>query len=289
MIVFLERENVFHLPALSSATYLEYILMTETTNEAVSEVTEQSQTAETEVTAKAKTNIISVQNPTAEEMTAITANIKADYNFHVDVKPVDFNFKKRKDTNTGIETIRETVQLAVPYVSVQGLVAIIEGKHLEEGAANKGLELLLEAMETVVNNAARDILSDGPESLALTAATFPVDKLSWEFIANLPKAQRKGGGIPKETWDAFVLDYIAVMPIATGKTLEQVGAAAKILQNKFGTCKTNFDVLSLLVEQLAVYADASENAADFEDCLGFLLTKADTLLNVTQEELLAAL
>lgn len=247
--------------------------MTETT-EVTAELND-----EANVTTDITTNVISVQNPTAEEMTSIKEDIKANYDFDVDVKAVDFNFKKSKDKTTGIETVRETVQLAVPYVSVQGLINIIE-------RGGKGLELVMEALETQVNSAARDLLYD---DLTLTAATFPVDKISWEFIANLPKAQRKGGGIPKEVWEAFAQDYCEIMPAATGKTLDQVGAAAKILQNKFSAVKTNLPVLNLLVEQLAVYAGASENAEEYQDCIEFLLNKADALLNVSQEELLAAL
>lgn len=247
--------------------------MTEYTEQAVesnSETTESN-----EVTTK----VIEVENPSTEEMHAIASDIKANYDFEVNVKPVNFNFKKSKDKETGIETVRNTVQLAIPYPSVQGLINIIE-------RGGKGLDLVMEAMETVVNSAARDLLYD---DLTLNAANFPVEKVSWEHIANLPKAQRKGGGIPKETWEAFAQDYCEVMPEVTGKTPEQVANAAKILQNKFTAVKTNEAVLNLLVEQLAIYADASPNVAEYQDCIDFLVNKADTLLNVSQEELLAAL
>ncbi|RLE97814.1 MAG: hypothetical protein DRJ63_08580, partial [Thermoprotei archaeon] len=189
------------------------------------------------------------------------------------------NFKKSKDKDTGIETVRAPVQLAIPYPSVEGIVAILE-------AGGKGLELLLEAMETVVNSAARDILYD---AIALTAATFPVDKISWEAIANIPKVTRRGGGIPKEQWEAFAQDYIAVMPEATGKTVEQISNAAKILLNKLSAVKTNEPVLQLLVEQLALYVECSEQASEYSDCVEFLLAKAETFLNVSDEELLANL
>jgi len=241
--------------------------------------TEQVTTQETEAATQATTNIIDVQNPTAEEMAGITESIKANYNFDVDVKPVNFNFKKSKDKATGIETIRNSVQLAMPYPSVQGIVNILE-------TGGKQLDLLMDAVETIVNSAARELLYD---DTSLTAATFPVDKLSWDFIANIPKVQRRGGGIPKETWEAFGQDYCEVMPSVTGKTPEQIANAAKILQNKLAAVKTNEAVLNLLVEQLAVYMDASPNAAEYQECVEFLLNKADTFLNVSEEELLANL
>jgi hypothetical protein len=223
--------------------------------------------------------VIAVHNPTAEEMQSILQSIKVNYDFNVTTKPVNFNFKKSTDKITNIETVRKPVQLAIPYPSMEGIIAILEG-------GGKGLELLVEAIETVVNSASRDLLA---EDITLTAATFPVDKVSWEFIANLPKAQRKGGGIPKETWDGFAQDYVEVMPTITGKTVDQVANAAKILVAKLTQVRTNEPVLQLLTEQLAVYAEHSPNIEEYQDCVAFLLNKAETFLNVSEEELLANL
>lgn len=223
--------------------------------------------------------VIAASNPTPEEMAALCKDISVNYDNKVDVREVKFNFKKSKDAATGIEIIREAVLLAVPFPSVEGIIAILEG-------GEKGLELLQDAIEGVITSAARDIIAD---DTAINANNFPLDSISWEFIANLPKAQRRGGGIPKEVWESFTADYIAVMPAATGKNLEQVTAAAKLLQNKLGSCKTNKDVLNLLIGQLAIYAEASNDAEEYKDCIDFLLNKAETLLNVSPEELLANL
>lgn len=241
-------------------------------------MTEDTNTVVTEDNAP-KQQVISVENPTTEEMVALCENIKVNYDFNVITRAVKFNFKKSKDKLSGIETVRESVELALPYPSMEGIVAILEG-------GGKGLELLVEAIEGVVNAAARDIIAD---DTALNAATFPVDKVSWEFISNMPKAQRRGGGIPKETWEGFAQDYVEVMPEVTGKTIDQVANAAKILAGKLTAVRTNEPVLQLLVEQLAVYAEASPNAEEFQDCIAFLLNKAETFLNVSPEELLANL
>ena len=222
-----------------------------------------------------------VQNPTDEEMKVLCAGIMESFDTSVIAKSVNFNFKKSTDKETGIETIRNSVQLSIPYPSAQGIVDI-----LQKGEDSKGFQLLMEAMETVVNSASRDLLYD---DLTLNAATFPVSKVSWEFIANLPKAQRRGGGIPKEVWEAFGDDYMKVMPDATGKTMEQVGRAAKILLAKLSPVRTTPAVLQLLIEQLAIYADATESIEDFQDCVAFLLQKADTFLNVSDEDLIANL
>lgn len=242
-----------------------------------------TQDLEQEVAEQPKLIKIEVQNPDAEEMAAIVANINTNFNFDVNVKSVNYNFKKSKDKDTGIETLRSSVQLAMPYPSVAGIVAILEGG---EPGNNKGLDLLLEAMESVVNAQARDILY---EDTTLTAATFPVDRCSWEHIATIPKVTRRGGGIPKEVWEAFGQDYVEVMPEVTGKKVEQVANAAKILTNKLAAVKTNQAVLELLVGQITIYAEHSPNVAEYQDCLEFLLAKAETFLNVTDEELLSAL
>jgi len=246
----------------------------------IQEVTEEvTQLGEPTSSEQSKQHIIEVQNPTAEEMTGICETINVNYDFSVVTKPVNFNFKKSTDKVTGIETIRNSVQLAMPYPSIEGIVHI-----LEEGG--KGLELLQEAVENVVNSAARELLY---EDVTLNAATFPVEKLSWEFIANLPKAQRRGGGIPKETWEGFAQDYVEVMPELTGKTIEQVANAAKILASKLTQVRTNEPVLQLLVAQLALYAENSPNVEEYQECVAFLLQKADTFLNISEEELLANL
>jgi len=236
----------------------------------------------TEVTSTDKETgpqVIKAENPSTEEMKQICENIKVNYDSKVNTKPVQFNFRKSKDKETGIETVREAVVLPVPYPSIEGIVAILE-------AGGKQLELLQEAVENVVNAAVREILSD---DTTVNASNFDANKVSWETIANTPKVQRRGGGIPKETWEAFAQDYVEVMPAITGKTIEQVANAAKILVGKLQAVRTNEPVLQLLVQQLAIYAENTPNMEEYSDCVEFLLNKADQFLNVTEEELLANL
>jgi len=222
---------------------------------------------------------IAASNPTKEEMAELLEHLTVNYDATVDIKPVQFNFKKTKDKETGIETIRQAVQLPVPYPSVEGIVAILEAGGLQ-------LELLQEAIEKVINDASRDLLYD---DVTLSAATFPMDLVTWDAISKQPKAQRRGGGIAKEVWEGFAEDYVSIMPTITGKTVEQIANAAKILMGKLSQVKTNEPVLKLLVGQLAIYAESSPNVQEYQECVEFLLTKADTFLNVTDEQLLANL
>lgn len=203
--------------------------------------------------------------------------IVANFNKFVDEKEVKFAFRTVKDAETGLETKRATIETKIPVPSVEGIIAILE-------AGGKQLELLQEAVADVIYQRARELLADDEK-----LTDVPLELLAWEVIANLPKAERKGRGIPKETWEDFSKDYIAVMPGVTGKTAEQVGNAAKILLNKFQAVKTNKPVIKLLQAQLAVYLNSSPNAESFLECVEFLSNKADSLMAIDEASLLEAL
>lgn len=204
-------------------------------------------------------------------------SVQANFNKFIDEKEVKFSFRSVKDEATGLESKRPTIEQKIPVPSVEGIIAILE-------AGGKQLELLQEAVADVVYQRAREVLADDDK---LTEV--PLEFLTWEAIANLPKAERKGRGIPKETWEDFSKDYVAVMPAVTGKTAEQVGNAAKIFLNKFQQVKTNKPVIKLLQGQLGVYLSSSPNAENFAECVEFLINKADTLLSVDEAALLEAL
>lgn len=219
-------------------------------------------------------------------------DIKAKFNDKIDVMPVKFYFKKTPDTKAkdaeGNDladevipgTKRPTVELALPFPSVEGIVEILTGEGKE-----KELELLREAINDVVTAAARTIVNDDEE---INSENFPYDKVTWSAIANMPKAERRGGGISKEMWEAFAADYIEVMPALSGKKLEQLQRATKVYLSKFSQIKTDKPVLKLLKDQLTIYA-SSPKADEFVDCITFLTTKADTLLKADSSSLLANL
>ena len=79
------------------------------------------------------------------------------------------------------------------------------------------------------------------------------------------------------------------MPSATGKSLDQITNASKILLNKFQAVKTNKPVLKLLKDQIGIYANTSPNAEQYSDCINFLIEKAETFLNLDEAALLANL
>ena len=206
-------------------------------------------------------------------------NIQANFDNTVDVKEYKFHFKTVKDKESGIETKRPTIEIKLPVPSVEGIIAILE-------AGGKQLELLQSAVSDIVVAQARSLLSDNEN---MTADNFPYAQCTWEFIANMPEAEKRGRGIPKEVWEEFAADYIEVMPSITGKTSEQVALAAKLFLNRFQQVKTNKPVIGKLREQLAIYANNSKQAENFADCIKFLDDKANDLLEADETALLANL
>lgn len=208
-----------------------------------------------------------------------TQEIAANFDNKIEKVDAKFSFRTVKDEATGLTSKRPTVELSLPLLSIEGIVAALQ-------AGGKQLDLIVEAVRQIQLDRAREIVNEKED---ITADNFPYEELAWEKIANLPKAERRGGGIPKETWEDFIKDYIAVMPAATGKTIDQVTNASKLLLNKFQTVKTNKPVLKLLKDQIAIYVTNSAQAESFSDCVNFLVEKADALLSQDEAAMLEAL
>lgn len=199
------------------------------------------------------------------------SDIQANHNATVDQKDFSFHFKKDKLGNK-----RSSVELKLPVPSVEGIIAILE-------KGGKSLELLQDAMYDVIRAQAASIISDNE---AMTSADFPTANVDWDFIANMPKADRRGSSIASEVWEAFAKDYIEVMPAATGKSVEAVTNATVVFLKKFSIVKTNKDVLKKLKEQLALYVENTKKGEDFAEVIDLLNSKVDSYLSANDVELL---
>jgi hypothetical protein len=188
-------------------------------------------------------------------------------------KEVKFNFRK----NAELGTKRPSISLAINFLTLEGLVDILEG------GDEKEIALVLETLQSPILTEARNQVD---ENEAITQDSLDSSKLTWNYISRLEPAARRGGGIPKETWEAFVADYIEVMPAVTGKTKDQVTRAASLLGNKLSSVKGNKPVLTFLRDALDVYFSATSKSEEFVECYEFLVNKADALLKASDEELL---
>jgi hypothetical protein len=208
-------------------------------------------------------------------MSETQAPIFVNFDNKLDYKSAKFNFRSVTDKDTGVATKRSTVELdKLPVPSVEGIVAILE-------TGGKALELLLEAVQEVVVNRARDVIND---SESVTSNNFNYASCDWNTIANLEKEDRRSG-ISKETWDDFAVDYVEVMPAISNTSKEQCANAAKIFVGKFTSIKSKKDVIAKLKLRLSMYAEHSSKAAEFAECIDFLFKKADKLIQAKEESL----
>lgn len=190
---------------------------------------------------------------------------------------VSFAFRKDK-----LGDKKPSVSLTIPVLTYTGLVQALKDE--------KQRELIIDFVNAELIGLARQQVDD-TEKPVTSQEQLDISKISLEYLANLPPAQRRGGGIPKETWELFAEDYTKVMSAITSKTPEQIGLATKLLVAKFQPVKTQKEVVSKLLDNLHTYA-ASDIAdlEQFEKCYLFLENKAEELLKANlQENVLANL
>lgn len=210
----------------------------------------------------------------------VAANAKAEAAQPEDTSPTvskeaKFFFKKND-----LGEKRPTFSLMLPMLTIHGLVNALQDAKQQEYVLSIVNDAVVAAARIQVNDEEKPV--NKQEELDLT-------KLTLEFLANQPAAERRGGGIAKEVWEAFAKDYIVVMAPITNKSADALGNAAKIFLAKFQPVKTNKPVLKFLKEQLALYANNTQSLEEFAECVEFLDTKADTLLATDDAKLLANL
>lgn len=178
---------------------------------------------------------------------------------------------------------RPSIKLAIPVITFDGL--------LEALSNDKQQQFILDIIEEYTINAAKQQVSPATDEVQPVndQEHLDISKLTIEFLANQPRAERRGGGIAKEIWEAFAKDYIDVMPAVSNKTADQVGNAAKILLSKFQLVKTQKTVISYLQTQLALWFQNTKQQEEFAECYEFLDSKAKALLSANEADLLASL
>lgn len=143
-----------------------------------------------------------------------------------------FKFRKVTDKETKVETQRESVALHIPVLSVEGIIDILENGDTRP----KELELLVSALADVVIGSVKDALA---EDSTLTAENFPLAKYTFAEIANAPESERASRGLDKELVQAFLVDYVEVMPAALNKDIKVVEKQAAIMQQRFNPIRNH--------------------------------------------------
>lgn len=185
----------------------------------------------------------------------------------------DFKFRFNKDK---MGNKRPTLEFKAPVPSFQGIQSILEN-------GGKGLELLNDAIYDVVRDAVAGFVND---DLAFDPTKFDFSQVTWEAIANRPRAER--ATISQEQWEGFAADYISVMPGVAKKTVEQCTNATLVYLKKFTIVKSDKDTLGKLKDQLTLYISNSPNAEQFADVLEVLMSRLDTYLKADDVKQLVA-
>jgi len=131
----------------------------------------------------------------------------------------------------------------------------------------------METQKSFLRSLANDLIETGQ---TVKSESFDLNKLTWAAIASIPAKERAGTAISKEDWEAFVTDYVDVMPGATGKSKEKVALAASIFAKKLLPVKTNLDALATLSQQLDIWYEASKMQEQMTDVYTFLREKIDS-------------
>lgn len=202
------------------------------------------------------------------------------FNFHFKVEKLT---KEEKEAGKEPQPKRPTVSLSLPVPTLEG---VIKGMQDPVHSA-KIQEYILELLSDEVQKQARLQVADEKNPVN-KQDQLDISKLTLAFLANIPKAERTGGGIAKEVWELFAEDYKAVMPAVTGKDAEKIENASKLLLAKFQPIKREKKAIAFLKDQLALWFTNTkpESQEEFKDCYAFLDEKADSLLAADDDALL---
>lgn len=197
--------------------------------------------------------------------------------------PTDVNFGFRTteidDTNNPGKKVkykRPTLRLALPLVNFDGIVAAL-GDASNPEIAEKVQQYVVSLVQADQIAAARSQVND-EETPVGDQEHLDLSKLTITFIAAQPASERRGGGIGKDTWEAFGKDYTEVM-LAEGVDSKKIGKAVDWLLKKFAPIKTVKPAIKKLAGLVDLYATKTTNLEDFSECVEFLQNKAKALLN----------
>lgn len=192
-------------------------------------------------------------------------------------------FRKTKDKDGKEVAARDPIDLVVPTLDKDGIIAMLSSVK-EDGTLSNEATLVIDACAEIVLSRSREVVSDLlADNKEVSLATFPLDAVSWAAIANLPTAERKGRGIPKEVWDAFKEGYVSYF-LAQGFETTKVEAAVGLCLARLQPIKANKPMLSKLrgyVESWFANTGADADAG-MTEVFKFLNGKFEEFLNADE-------
>jgi hypothetical protein len=175
---------------------------------------------------------------------------------------------------------RPEFKIALPIITLEGLQSAL--------ADTKQRDYVLSVLEAEVYKEARYQIDDNTPPVN-SQSELDVSLLTLSYLANQPPSERRGGGISKETWEAFAEDFINVMPGLSGdRPVEKIQMAASIFVKRLAPVRGKKKVVQFLKDQLALWFQHTQAKEDFADCYLYLDGKCDEYLTA-EEDLLANL
>lgn len=190
-----------------------------------------------------------------------------------------FSFKKSKDGSK-----RNSFYLTLPFVTFETIVNAVGD---ETELAAKVRSYVVDLVNDAIISGAREQINDDLSPVNRQEDLNAKDLLLTS-LASRPPSDRRGAGIPKETWEEFAKDYVVTM-VGAGKTEVQAKNAAKMLLSKMTPYRSQKKVIQKLLENLDVYAAKTESLEEYGEIVDFLKTRGDAFLNVTEEDVLQSL
>lgn len=196
-------------------------------------------------------------------------------------------FRKTKDKDGNEVPAREPISLFIPVLTAAGVAEML-AKRNEDGSLSKEAQLVVDAVTSIIHDRTKEVVSDLlAEDKEVTATTFPLEEVTFEKIANLPPAERKGRGISDEVWTAFAESYSKYY-IGQGLDQKKVETATAIFRKRLQPAKSNKPLLDKLRTYLSGWFIGVNGAEDasLSEVYSFLDDKIGEFLNVKPEDAL---
>lgn len=200
---------------------------------------------------------------------------------------VTFNFKSTTNKETKeVIPARPKLTLQIPVPTFNGVIAALSSEPADNAVIQN---YLMRLVKDDIITAARYQVSDD-EKPVMDQESLDLSKLTLHFLATQPESERRGGGIPKETWEAFETCYVAVKT-AAGKDAEKATNAAKLFVKKLQPIRTQKQILNFLRNELDSWftAASKDQQEEFSSIYEYLMKKADDFLKADEASLLANL
>lgn len=177
------------------------------------------------------------------------------------------------------------VEAVLPEPTAQEIYDYLNG-------GGKVSDMIKDAVFDIIFQAGRNQINDwlekNPEG-TFTATEFDLDKLTLEYIANLPKGQRGAWSPSDEDLKTFCEDYTMVLINAVQYDPKKVKVHCEQFLKGLAKLKNDKVAVQKMKDFLQVYATNTENMDDNEQVYGWLIARADKYLAAEEKNFADAL